>query len=169
MKKYLIVLALLSLVACTTTIHPPSADPTINLSAQGKAAYNATKVIKALDVFRDVTIAAYRQGLISKQNAQLITIYHQSSVKTINAVPDGWRTIVDSGLTELAKQVPADQWKQVKPFADLIKTVLALTTGDNHGQSERGEVDQHRADLVTGHYRGYQVAACGREWSGTHG
>lgn len=124
MKRICIALALtLSFVACGAT-PPPNTSPTRNLSAAGVAAFQSTKVVKALDVLRDVAVEAEKQHLLSTDTTRQVVTYHLSAVKTIGAVPSGWQTIVSTGLAELPKHIPAAEWKQLEPFAALITTVL---------------------------------------------
>jgi hypothetical protein len=105
---------------------PPQSDPTRNLSAPGKAAYQATKVVKALDVLRDIAVDAERQTpkLLSTDNTRKVVRYHESAVKAIGAVPGGWKPLVQSGLDELSKQIPPGEWAQLEPFAKLVFAVL---------------------------------------------
>lgn len=123
-KIIAVVGVMLALAACGAN-PPPANDPTAGLSAQGRAAYNATKVVRALDVLRDVAIDAEHQSLVSTETARKVVTYHRSAVKAIGAVPSGWQAVVSGGLEELAKSVPADEWRQLEPFANLARTLIA--------------------------------------------
>lgn len=109
--------------ACGPT-PPPNTDPTRNLSATGRAAFQSTKVVKALDVLRDVAVEAEKQHLLSTDTTRKVVTYHESAVKTVGAVPSGWKTVVGSGLAELQKNIPAAEWAQLAPFANLITVIL---------------------------------------------
>jgi hypothetical protein len=124
MTRIVLAIALtLSFAACGAT-PPLTTSPTRNLSAAGLAAFQSTKVVKALDVLRDVAVEAEKQHLLSTDTTRKVVTYHLSAVKTIGAVPSGWQTVVGSGLVELGKNIPAAEWKQLEPFANLITTVL---------------------------------------------
>lgn len=114
----------LSLPACSGN-PPPATDPTVNLSASGRAAYQATRVVKALDVLRDIAVSAEEQNpkLMSTASTRKVVLYHQAIVKTIRAVPDGWLAVAMEGLDNLRKEIPADEWKQIDPY---VRLVLAI-------------------------------------------
>lgn len=117
-------LAAFSLPACSSNPRPAT-DPTVNLSPSGRAAYHATRAVKALDLLRDIAITAEQQSpkLMSTASTRKVVLYHQSVVKTIAAVPDGWVAIAEQGLTELQKQIPLEEWQQIEPY---VRLVLAL-------------------------------------------
>lgn len=112
------ILLVLALASCAKA--PPTLSPT------GVAAYNATRVVKALDVLRDAAIAANAQAqpLLSTANTRLVVNYHESAVKTIGAIPNGWKAIVEQGLTELQVQLGAE-YAQIAPYVNLVKTLIA--------------------------------------------
>lgn len=117
-------LGALGLPGCSTN-PPPANDPTVNLSASGRAAYQATRVVKALDVLRDIAISAEEQNpkLMSTNSTRKVVLYHQAIVKTIRAVPDGWVAVAMEGLDNLRKEIPADEWKQIDPYARLVLAI----------------------------------------------
>lgn len=119
-------LGALSLPACSTN-PPPANSPTVNLSASGRAAYQATRVVKALDVLRDIAISAEEQNpkLMSTNSTRKVVLYHQAIVKTIRAVPDGWLAVATEGLDNLRKEIPADEWKQIDPYVRLVLAIYA--------------------------------------------
>jgi hypothetical protein len=121
------VMAVVLAIAACGGNPPPGTDPTAGLSAQGRAAYEGTRVVKALDVLRDVAVDAERQSpkLLSTDNTRRVVRYHESAVKAIGAVPSGWQAVVTTGLNELAKEVPAAEWRQLEPFANLVRTLIA--------------------------------------------
>lgn len=97
------------------------------LSPAGTAAFNATRVVKALDVLRDVAIDAEAQSpkLISTANTRKIVSYHEAAVKTIGAVPGGWRPTVLAGLEQLRAEIPAGEYARIAPFVALVQTLIA--------------------------------------------
>lgn len=105
----------------------PANDPTVNLSPSGKASYQATKVVKALDLLRDVAAEGEKQNpkIVSAQTALKVVGYHRQVVRTIGAVPDGWKAVALAGLDELQKSVPAAEWSKLEPFVNLLKTLYA--------------------------------------------
>lgn len=108
---------------------PPATDPTVNLSASGRAAYHATRAVKALDLLRDIAITAEAQTpkLMSTASTRKVVLYHQSVVKTIAAVPEGWLAVAEQGLTELQKQIPAEEWTQIDPYVRLVLAIYKET------------------------------------------
>jgi hypothetical protein len=117
-------LGALGLPACSNNA-PPATEPTANLTPSGRAAYQATRVVKALDVLRDIAISAEEQSpkLMSTNSTRKVILYHQAIVKTIRAVPDGWVAVAQEGLDNLRKEIPADEWKQIDPY---VRLVLAI-------------------------------------------
>ena len=100
------------------------APPT--LSPAGAAAFHATQVVKALDVLRDFAISANAQAppLISTADTRKIVDFHESAVKTIGAVPAGWRNIVAVGLAQLQHDLPAAVWTRLAPYAALVTALI---------------------------------------------
>ena len=117
-----------SLPACSSN-PPPAGDPTAALSAKGRAAYHATRAVKALDLVRDIAITAEEQTpkLMSTASTRKVVLYHQSVVKTIAAVPEGWLAVAETGLTELQKQIPESEWKQIDPYVRLVLAIYKET------------------------------------------
>jgi len=120
------VLALFMCAGCGSNPNPQT-DPTRNLSAQGKAAYQTTKVVKALDVLRDVAAEAEKQNpkLISASSALKVVAYHKQVVSTMDAVPNGWKAVALTGLDQLQKDLTPQEWTQIEPFVNLLKTLYA--------------------------------------------
>jgi hypothetical protein len=121
-----LMLVLSSSAGCGNNAAPNVNPQTANLSATGMQAYNANKVVKALDVLRDVAITAEAQNpkLISTANTRKVVLYHEQVVKAIGAVPHGWKAIADQGLADLQKNFTPSEWQQIAPFAALVQAVL---------------------------------------------
>jgi hypothetical protein len=119
-------LLLLVLLGCSHN-PPATTDPTRNLSAQGKAAYEALKIGKALDVLRDVAVAAERQNpkLLSSASALKVISYHRQVALTMGAVPDGWIAVALTGLEQLTRDLSPAERAQLAPFVELLKTLYA--------------------------------------------
>jgi hypothetical protein len=126
MKKIVLVLAAAVLLVSCSNNPPPASDPTRNLSPTGRAAYQSLRVIKALDVLRDVAAAGERQNpkLISADAALKVISYHKQVVQTMGAVPDGWKTVAMKGLDQLVQDLSAAERTQLQPFVDLLKTLF---------------------------------------------
>ncbi len=121
-------LSALGLPACSNN-PPPATGPTANLSATGLRDYHLTRVVKALDLVRDIATTAEEQHpkLMSTNSTRKVVLYHQSVVKTIAAVPEGWVAVAEQGLTELQAQIPSEEWKQIDPYVRLLLTLYKET------------------------------------------
>lgn len=123
--------AMLAGAGCGTN-PPPAGDPTANLSAEGRASYNATKVVKSLDLLRDIVAEGEKQTpkVFSPDTVLKVVAYHRKVVRTIGTVPDGWKAVALQGLDELKGSVPAAEWQKMQPWVSLL-TVLyeQLVTG----------------------------------------
>jgi len=123
--KRLVLLPLLVMLACT---HAPP-----NLSPQGTAAFNNTRVIKTLDLLRDAAIDANAQTppLLQTSTTRKIVSFHQLALKTIDASQTGWMSAVGVALFQLRSDpslLPAEV-QFLRPYFDLAQGVLdALKT-----------------------------------------
>jgi hypothetical protein len=117
-------LALVMFIGCGGN-PPASTDPTVNLSASGKASYQATKVVKSLDLLRDIVAEGEKQTpkVFQPDVVLKVVAYHRKVVRTIGTVPDGWKSVALAGLTELKDSVPADQWAKMQPWISLLTTL----------------------------------------------
>lgn len=125
-KLPLIVLAAaLSVGIGITTGCARQAQP--QLSPAGHAAVTATQLIQALDVVRDVAINANAQvpPLISTADTRTIVNWHESAVKTLIAVPSGWKATIRAGLVQLQADLPSTVWDRLAPYITLINTLIA--------------------------------------------
>jgi hypothetical protein len=115
---------LLASAGCGTN-PPPAGDPTANLSASGRASYQATKVVKSLDLLRDIVAEGEKQTpkVFSADTVLKVVGYHRQVVRTIGTVPDGWKAVALKGLDELKGSVPAAEWAKMQPWVSLL-TVL---------------------------------------------
>lgn len=122
----LLVTLLLSLCAACGPKSPPQTDPTRNLSAQGKAAFQANKILKALDVLRDVAVEAEKQTpkLLSPSSALKVIAYHKQVASLMGAIPDGWKGIALAGLDTLKQNLSPAEWNQVQPFIELVRGLI---------------------------------------------
>lgn len=117
-----VLVVMLTAVALFGCSHAP---PT--LSPAGVAAFQATRVVKALDVLRDFAIDAEAQNpkVLSTANTRLVVTFHESAIKTIAAVPGGWKPTVTAGLDQLQHDLSGADWKRVAPYVNLVKALIA--------------------------------------------
>lgn len=113
MKRLIFVLLLLSVPACAGNSQP-------QLTAQGQAAVTAAEVVKGLDVIRDTA-----QAVLSPSSARIVTLFHESAVQVIAAVPSGWKPTVLAAFDQLQKDLPASDWTRISPYITLAKTLIA--------------------------------------------
>lgn len=114
----LAVLVLLNFVGCAKA--PPNLTPT------GNAAFQKTRVIKALDVLRDFAIDAEAQTpkVLPTATTRKVVQYHQSSLKVMQASDAGWKEAVLAGLNELVGNLNADEKTKFTPYVTLLTTIL---------------------------------------------
>lgn len=100
---------------------PPS------LSPPGVAAFNALRVVRALDVVRDTAIDAEAQvpPLISTADTRTVIDFHEAALKTIAAVPSGWKATVLAGLDQLKTDIVPAAWARIQIYVNLLKAVIA--------------------------------------------
>jgi hypothetical protein len=124
-RRYRAVTVLTAMLTAIALFGCAKAPPT--LSPAGAAAFQATRVVKALDVLRDFAIEAEAQNpkVLSTANTRKVVTFHESAVKTIGAVPGGWKPTVTAGLDQLQHDVSAADWQRVVPYVNLIKALIA--------------------------------------------
>lgn len=115
----------LLLVALALAIGCTHAPPT--LSPQGVQAFNNTRVIKGLDLIRDVAVDANAQTppIVSTDTTRKIVTYHRSALLVIHDIPNGWKATVLTGLDETVRGLPAKESQLVAPYVALLKTLIA--------------------------------------------
>jgi hypothetical protein len=104
--------------ACTKA--PPQLGP---VAAQD---FQKTRVIKALDVFRDFAIdgEAAKPQAISTETARKIVTYHQATLKILDAAGSDWRSLVATSLDALTPTLPEKDRPKVAPYVALVKALL---------------------------------------------
>lgn len=119
--KPIVILMLLGGLAMPSCAKAP---PT--LSPVGVTAFNATRVVKALDVLRDFAIDAEAQNpkIISTDNTRKIVNFHEAAVKTIHASPGGWKPTVAAALDQLQHDILPAEWQRLAPYISLVKTLM---------------------------------------------
>ena len=121
-RPYRTIVLALALLSTSCASHVPS-----SLSPAGAAAFQATRVVRALDVLQDFAIAAEAQNpkLLSTNNTRTVINFVASAVKTIDAVPGGWRPTVTAGLVQLQHDLPPGEWQRIAPYVQLLKVLIA--------------------------------------------
>lgn len=98
-------------------------------SAEANAAFRNTRVIKGLDLLRDTAIDAHAENppLLSTETTRRVVMFHQSTLRIIQASDDGWLETAKQGLRELADNVPPNERGLLGPYLGLTRTLLAET------------------------------------------
>lgn len=119
-KMLLAMLLAVFTVACGASRMPP------NLSPPAAAAWNATQVVRALDVVRDIAIAAGQTNppLIAEGDTRVVVQYHQSALQVIRETPNGWKPVVEQGLDQTLNRVSSTTRSLISPYVDLVKAIL---------------------------------------------
>jgi hypothetical protein len=109
---------------------PSCAKAPPDLTPEASVAFKGTQVVKALDLLRDTSVTANAQvpPVLSEDVTRKVVLYHQSTVKIIQASPSGWVTAAQQGLDELTKNLSASDKATLVPYVTLVKTVLAEVT-----------------------------------------
>ena len=121
----ILVLPLTALLALGCPPPPP------NLTPQGLRAFQATRVITALDQLRDTAIAANAQvpPLISTATTRVIVTYHKAALLTIQSdTSNGWVVAVKTGLDQVVATLPPKEATVVAPYVTLVETILTAVT-----------------------------------------
>lgn len=120
--RIVLVLALLLAPACKSA----SNTPPPNLSPQAQVAWQATRVIRALDALRDIAVDANKTNppAISTDFTRKIVEWHRSAIITAKQAPQGWQTTIATGLTETVRSLPEKERQQLSPYMTLVMTVL---------------------------------------------
>lgn len=116
MKKVL----LIALVLTSCAKAPPT------LSPAGRAAFQAQQAVRVLDVIRDFAVAANDQTppIIARNDMRKVVEFHQQVVRTIRAVPDGWKPIALTALDQLKADLPPPTWQRLQPYVALLTAVI---------------------------------------------
>lgn len=115
------------LVLCLVLFAPACAqNAPPNLSPAGVVAWQATKVIKALDVIRDVAVDAEATAppLLSHATMLKIVAWHKAAITTAHAAPAGWGDIIRSSLRSTRDLLSPAERQQLGPYFALAETLL---------------------------------------------
>jgi hypothetical protein len=97
------------------------------LSPAGQAAVTGTQVIKALDVVRDFVVDGNRQSPPLFTHAETLSVVntHESIVKAIAAVPNGYQALANATLDTLQASLPSATWARIAPYITLVRSLIA--------------------------------------------
>lgn len=130
--RSLVLVALLSL-GCHQ--QPPA------LSPDAVVAFQATRVVKVLDVVRDAAIAANEltPPAITTADTRAVVLWHKTAIQVIQATPGGWKPTVKASLYALTchpmaapaspgvctPQLPVSAVQRLYPYVGLALVVIA--------------------------------------------
>lgn len=100
--------------------------PPVTLSPVGAADFNKTRVIKSLDVLRDIAVDANAlvPPLIQTATTRKVVVFHRSALVLIDAGP-GWKSKVLTALDEVTKDLPPPEVRLIAPYVQLSKILIA--------------------------------------------
>lgn len=118
LRRPILLVVLLVCASCASA--PPS------LSQAGVAAFHATRIVQELDLMRDAAIGAnsLTPPLLSADTTRKVVTWHRATLRTIQAVPNGWLLTLSAGLDQLVLSVPAEERRILTPYVIAIKFVL---------------------------------------------
>lgn len=96
------------------------------LSPIGRSAFYTMRVVRSLDMIRDIAISANAQTppLLSTAVTRQVVEYHRSTLLTMKQTPEGWKAVAVTGLEQLTTKLLPDDLKQLKPYLDLTRVLL---------------------------------------------
>jgi hypothetical protein len=117
----------LPLVFALGCVHAPA-----TLTPQGTADFNATQVIKTLDLLRDAAINANAQTppLLTTPTTRKIVNFHALALKTIDASRSGWKPAVSVALFQLMADpslLPTEV-QFLQPYFNVAKAIIDAYT-----------------------------------------
>ncbi len=113
---------LLVLALCVGCAHPAP-----SLSPKGVAAFQATRIVKGLDLLRDAAIDANAQTppVLTTEDTRRVVTYHKLALQVIDQLPSGWIAMITTGMDSLAADLPPPSRQRLAPYFSLVKTLLA--------------------------------------------
>lgn len=114
-------------VSIATSISSCAGNPPPGLTPNEKISYQSLRVVKGLDLLRDMAITAEAQipPLITTDAARRIVLFHKEAISAIGAIPDGWKPIVISALTSLESELSDQDKQKFTPYFILVKTLIS--------------------------------------------
>jgi len=68
------------------------------LTPDAQIAFQATRVVKSLDVLRDAAIAGHDLGKLSEGDTREVVTWHKTVVQVIQITPNGWKAVVQQSI-----------------------------------------------------------------------
>lgn len=119
------VLLVLSLGSMAGTIGCAlSASAPAELSTEAARAFRNTQIIRGLDLLRDTAVDAHAQSLLSEGTTRKVVMFHESTLKIIDATNEGWMEAMKQSLSELAAAIPERERPLLGPYLGLTRTLL---------------------------------------------
>jgi len=114
-------------------------DTPPDLTPDAQIAFQATRVVKVLDVVRDAAIAAndLTPPIITTADTRTVVLWHKTSVQVIQVTPGGWKPTVlasiyvltchpGAGTTQpCTPQLPPAAVARLYPYVGLALVVIA--------------------------------------------
>jgi hypothetical protein len=105
----------------------------VTLSPAGIQDYRANQAVIAVGTLQRTAIALNAvqvcepacRPLLSDQNTRTVIDAVEVSLKTIQAVPSGWRVAADTALSEISGKLDARGLATLQPYVTAARTVLA--------------------------------------------
>lgn len=100
------------------------------LSPQATVAWQATQVIKTLDLIRDTAIIANGMTptpLLSTQATRTIVQWHESAITVAHATPLGWKATIATSLDGVLRTLSPQEQHVLAPYVTLATTLLKET------------------------------------------
>jgi hypothetical protein len=100
------------------------APPT--LSPVSSVKFEQTRIIKGLDVLRDIAVSANQQipPVLPETTTRAVVTWHRSALVLIDGYGAGWATTVGASLDEVIKNLPPPQQATLAPYVALVHTIL---------------------------------------------
>lgn len=119
----------LLIVALSICTHEACAKAPPNLSPQGIADYQKTRVIKVLDIFRDAAVDANalpnHPAWASTANTRIVVEAHKAILLTMDAAgTGGWQAAVTVALDQTLDALPPDARAHYLPYVTLAKALI---------------------------------------------
>jgi hypothetical protein len=115
------------LVLCLVLFTPACAqNAPPNLSPQAVVAWQATKVIHALDIVRDIAVDASNTTppLVAHDTMLKIVAWHKTAITVAHDSPSGWAQTIKTSLMSTRTLLTPAEHKQLDIYFSLAVTLL---------------------------------------------
>lgn len=104
--------------------------PPPNLSPTGAREWQETRVIKALDLARDIAVEANTTmpPLLNQDTTRRVVLYHETALHAIHAAAAGWQAVAQSLTTDLSKTLTSAEQTTLRPYLSSIQAILKELT-----------------------------------------